>query len=129
MRKRKEKRRRRKSEAEKTVGRVRSQGRGKSTGGFLVMNKNELVSAVADAADLPKKDADAAVTALVEVITQALKEGDKVQLVGFGTFELRKRSARITRNPRTQEPMEVAASVAPVFKAGKILKDAVARKE
>ena len=93
------------------------------------MNKNELVSAVADAADLPKKDADAAITALVEVITQALKEGDKVQLVGFGTFELRKRSARITRNPRTQEPMEVAASVAPVFKAGKILKDAVARKE
>ena len=93
------------------------------------MNKNELVSAVADAADLPKKEADAAVTALVEVITQALKEGDKVQLVGFGTFELRKRSARITRNPRTQEPMELSATVVPVFKAGKILKDAVAHRE
>ena len=93
------------------------------------MNKNELVSAVADAADLPKKDADAAVTALVEVITQALKEGDKVQLVGFGTFELRKRSARIGHNPRTQEPMELAATVVPVFKAGKILKDAVSHRE
>ena len=93
------------------------------------MNKNELVSAVAEVADLPKKDADAAVTALVEVITQALKEGDKVQLVGFGTFELRKRSARVGRNPRTQEPMNVPASVVPVFKPGKILKDTVSHRE
>ena len=93
------------------------------------MNKNELVSAVADAADLSKKDADAAITALVEVITDALKEGEKVQLVGFGTFELRKRSGRIGHNPRTQEPMEIEPSIVPVFKPGKILKDAVARRE
>ena len=92
------------------------------------MNKNELVSAVADAADLSKKDAEAAITALVDVITEALKEGEKVQLVGFGTFELHKRAARTGRNPRTQEPMEIEASVVPVFKAGKILKDAVAHR-
>lgn len=93
------------------------------------MNKNELVSAVADAADISKKDADAAITALVEVITEALKEGEKVQLVGFGTFELRKRSARTGHNPRTQEPMEIGEAIVPVFKAGKILKDAVAHRE
>ena len=92
------------------------------------MNKNELISAVADAADLSKKDAEAAITALVDVITEALKEGEKVQLVGFGTFELHKRAARTGRNPRTQEPMEIEASVVPVFKAGKILKDAVAHR-
>ena len=93
------------------------------------MNKNELVSAVADAADLSKKDAEAAITALVDVITEALREGEKVQLVGFGTFELHKRAARTGRNPRTQEPMEIEASVVPVFKAGKILKDAVTHRE
>ena len=92
------------------------------------MNKNELVSAVAEVADITKKDADAALTAFVEVVTQALKEGEKVQLVGFGTFELRKRGARTANNPQTQEPMEVPASVVPVFKPGKILKDSVARK-
>ena len=92
------------------------------------MNKNELVNAVADAADIAKKDADAAITALVDVITEALREGERVQLVGFGTFELRKRGARTVNNPRTQEPMEVAASVVPVFKAGKILKDAVSHR-
>ena len=92
------------------------------------MNKNELVSAVADAADLSKKDADAAITALVDVITEALKEGEKVQLVGFGTFELRKRSARTGHNPRTQEPMEIGEAIVPVFKAGKILKDAVSHR-
>ena len=92
------------------------------------MNKNELVSAVADAADISKKDADAAITALVDVITEALKEGEKVQLVGFGTFELRKRSARTGHNPRTQEPMEIGETVVPVFKACKILKDAVSHR-
>ena len=92
------------------------------------MNKNELVSAVADAADISKKDADAAITALVDVITEALKEGEKVQLVGFGTFELRKRSARTGHNPRTQEPMEIGEAIVPVFKAGKILKDAVSHR-
>ena len=93
------------------------------------MNKNELVSAMAEAADLSKKDTEAALTAFVDVVTQALKEGEKVQLVGFGSFELRKREARIGHNPRTKEPMDIAASVTPVFKAGKILKDAVAHKE
>ncbi len=92
------------------------------------MNKNELVSAVAEAADLSKKDADAAIMALIDVITEALKEGERVQLVGFGTFELHKRAARTGRNPRTQEPMEIEEAVVPVFKAGKILKDAVVRR-
>lgn len=92
------------------------------------MNKNELVSAIADAADLSKKDAEAALTAFVDVVTEALKDGEKVQLVGFGSFELRKRSGRVVPNPRTQEPMEIAASVAPVFKPGKILKDTVSHR-
>ena len=91
------------------------------------MNKNELVSAVAEAADISKKDADAAVTALVDVITEALREGDKVQLVGFGSFEVRKRGARTGRNPRTKEEITIPAVVVPLFKPGKILKDAVAR--
>jgi len=93
------------------------------------MNKNELVSAMAEAADLSKKDTEAALTAFVDVVTQALKEGEKVQLVGFGSFEVRKREARVGHNPRTKEPMDIAASITPVFKAGKILKDAVAHRE
>ena len=92
------------------------------------MNKNELVSAVADTADISKKDADAAITAFVEVVTQALREGDRVQLVGFGTFEVRKRGARTARNPQTKEPMEIAPTVVPVFKPGKILKDTVSHR-
>ena len=92
------------------------------------MNKTELVNAVADTADLSKKDADAAITALVDVITQALREGERVQLVGFGTFEVRKREARIAHNPHTHEPMEIEATVVPVFKPGKILKDTVAHR-
>ena len=91
------------------------------------MNKNELVIAVADAAALSRKDADAAVTATFDAITAALQEGEKVQLVGFGSFEVKKRNARIARNPRTQEPMQVPATIVPLFKPGKILKDAVAR--
>ena len=91
------------------------------------MNKNELVIAVADAAAISRKDADAAITAMVDAITAALQEGEKVQLVGFGSFEVKKRNARIARNPQTQEPMEVPATIVPVFKPGKILKDAVAR--
>ena len=91
------------------------------------MNKNELVIAVADAAAISRKDADAAITAALDAITAALQEGEKVQLVGFGSFEVKKRNARIARNPRTQEPMEVPATIVPVFKPGKILKDAVAR--
>ncbi len=91
------------------------------------MNKNELVNAVAESAELTKKDAEAAVTAMVDAITAALQEGDKVQLVGFGSFEVKKRSARMGRNPRTKEEMEIPASVVPLFKPGKILKDAVSR--
>ena len=91
------------------------------------MNKNELVNAVADAADLSRKDADAAVTAMVDAITAALQEGDKVQLVGFGSFEVKRRGARTGRNPRTKEEIEIPAAIVPLFKPGKILKEAVSR--
>ena len=91
------------------------------------MNKAELINAVAASADCSKKDAEAVITAALDTITAALKEGDKVQLVGFGSFEVRKRAARIGRNPKTKESIEIPASVVPVFKAGKALKDAVAK--
>ena len=91
------------------------------------MNKAELINAVAAAADVSKKDAEAVITAAVDTITAALKEGEKVQLVGFGSFEVKKRAARIGRNPKTKESIEIPASVVPVFKAGKALKDAVAK--
>ena len=90
------------------------------------MNKAELINAVAAAADVSKKDAEAVITAAVETITAALKEGEKVQLVGFGSFEVKKRAARTGRNPKTKEAIEIPASAVPVFKAGKALKDAVA---
>ena len=89
------------------------------------MNKAELIAAAAEKAELSKKDTEAAVNAVVEVITKALKKGDKVQLVGFGSFETRKRAARVGRNPRTKETIKIAASKVPTFKAGKALKDAV----
>lgn len=91
------------------------------------MTKNELIAAVAEAAELTKKDAEKAVTATVDAITKALADGDKVSLVGFGTFEARKRPARTGRNPRTKETIEIPASTVPAFKAGKALKDAVAK--
>jgi DNA-binding protein HU-beta len=91
------------------------------------MNKAELINAVATAADVSKKDADAVISATFNAITDALKEGDKVQLVGFGSFEVKKRAARIGRNPQTKEPVEIPESTVPVFKAGKALKDAVAK--
>ena len=91
------------------------------------MNKTELINAVADKTELPKKDAEAAITAAVEAITGALIEGEKVQLVGFGSFEVKKRAARIGRNPKTKESIEIPASVVPVFKAGKALKDSVSK--
>ena len=91
------------------------------------MNKAELIAAVAAAAEISKKDAETAVTATLDTITTALKEGDKVQLVGFGSFEVKKRAARIGRNPKTKESIEIPASVVPVFKAGKALKDTVAK--
>ena len=90
------------------------------------MNKTELIAAVAEKTDLSKKDADAAVSAVLGAITDALKAGDKIQLVGFGTFEVRNRAAKQGRNPRTCETMTVPASKVPAFKAGKALKDAVA---
>ncbi len=89
------------------------------------MNKTELVDAIAKSAGLTKKDAEAALKAFTEAVTKALKKGDKVQLVGFGTFEVTKRAAREGRNPQTGKPMKIKASKAPKFKAGKALKDAV----
>lgn len=91
------------------------------------MNKTELINAVAEQAALSKKDSEAAVNAALEVITAALKDGDKVQLVGFGSFEVKKREARVGRNPRTKEAIDIPASKVPVFKPGKALKDAVAQ--
>ncbi len=91
------------------------------------MNKAELINAVAASADVSKKDAEAVISATLDTITEALKQGDKVQLVGFGSFEVKKRAARIGRNPRTKEEIEIPATVLPVFKAGKLLKDTVAR--
>lgn len=91
------------------------------------MNKAELINAVAASAEVSKKDAEAVITATLDAITAALKEGEKVQLVGFGSFELKPRAARIGRNPKTKEAIEIPASVMPVFKAGKALKDAVAK--
>ena len=91
------------------------------------MNKAELINAGAEAADVSKKDAEAVITATVEAITAALQEGEKVQLVGFGSFEVKKRAARVGRNPKTKEAIEIPASAVPTFKAGKALKDAVAR--
>ena len=91
------------------------------------MNKAELINAVAAATEFSKKDAEAAVTATLEAITAALKDGDKVQLVGFGSFEVKKRAARIGRNPKTNATIEIPASTVPVFKAGKALTDAVTK--
>ena len=91
------------------------------------MNKSELVAAVQKATELKKKDAEAAVVAFVNTVKGALKKGEKVQLIGFGTFESKERPARVARNPRTGEQISIEASKAPVFKAGKALKDAVAK--
>jgi DNA-binding protein HU-beta len=92
------------------------------------MNKGELVDAIAKQTGLSKKDADAAVKALTDSITKALKKKDKVQLVGFGTFETVKRAARNGKNPQTGATIKIPASVAPKFKAGKALRDAVNKK-
>ena len=89
------------------------------------MNKSELIAAVAQSAELSKKDAEAAVAAVTETITKSLCEGDKVQLVGFGTFEVRTRDARTGKNPRTGEVIEIAATKVAAFKAGKALKEVV----
>ncbi len=89
------------------------------------MNKTDLVNAVSEDTGLTKKEAEKAVASVIDTITAALKDGEKVQLVGFGTFEVRNRAAKQGHNPRTGEPMIVPASKLPAFKAGKALKDAV----
>ena len=89
------------------------------------MNKTELVAAVAEQAGLSRKDAEAAVKAFTDVVADALKNGDKIQLVGFGTFEVSERAAREGRNPKTGESMKNEACKTPKFKAGKALKDLV----
>ena len=89
------------------------------------MNKTELVAAVAEQGEVSKKDAEKVLKAFVDVVTEELKKGEKVQLVGFGTFEVSERAAREGRNPQTGATMEIKASKAPKFKAGKALKDLV----
>ena len=89
------------------------------------MNKNEFVAAIAEKSGLTKKDAEAALNAYTAVVTDALKAGDSVQLIGFGTFEVRERAARTGRNPHIGETIEIAAAKAPAFKPGKALKDAI----
>ena len=91
------------------------------------MNKAELINAAALKADVSKKDAEAVITAALDAITEALAESEKVQLVGFGSFEVKKRAARLGRNPKTKEAIEIPASVVPTFKTGKALKDAVSK--
>lgn len=89
------------------------------------MNKTELIQAVTEKADVSKKEATKIVEATFESITEALQNGEKIQLIGFGTFEVRERAARKGRNPRTKEDIEIPASKVPAFKPGKALKDAV----
>ena len=89
------------------------------------MNKTELVAAMAERAEISKKDAEAALKAFTDVVAEELKKGEKIQLVGFGTFEVSERAARTGRNPQTGAEMKIAASKAPKFKAGKALKDSV----
>ena len=90
------------------------------------MNKAELINAVAAAAEVSKKDAEAVLTATLDASPTPCKEGDKVQLVGFGSFEVKTRAARVGRNPKTGKEIEIPQAKTPVFKAGKALKDAVA---
>ena len=89
------------------------------------MTKAEMIVAVAEKAGMTKKDAEKAVSAVLETVTETLKKGDKVSLTGFGSFEVRTRAAHAGINPKTKAPITIAASKAPVFKAGKALKDAV----
>ncbi|MDY6011862.1 HU family DNA-binding protein [Clostridium sp.] len=89
------------------------------------MNKSELITTMSEKSNLTKKDAEAALKAFVESVEEALENGEKVQLVGFGTFETRERAAREGRNPRTKETIQIPASTVPVFKAGKDFKEKV----
>ncbi len=92
------------------------------------MNKTELVASVAERSGLSKKDSEKAVAAVIDSIVGAVKKADKVQLIGFGTFELRSRNARTGRDPRTNRPIRIPACKVPAFKAGKTFKEAVARR-
>lgn len=92
------------------------------------MNKAELVTAISERTELSKKDSEKALKAFIDVVTEELKKGEKIQLVGFGTFEVSERAAREGRNPQTGDPMKIDASRAPKFKAGKALKDMVNEK-
>ena len=89
------------------------------------MNKQELISAAAEKTGFSKKDTEATVTAVLETIISALEDNEKVQLVGFGSFEVKERAERTGRNPKTNEPIVIPAGKMPVFKAGKVLKDAI----
>ena len=89
------------------------------------MNKTELIAAVAEKAEISKKDSEKALKAFIDVVTDELKNGEKIQLVGFGTFEVSERAARVGRNPQTGKTMKIEACKAPKFKAGKALKDAI----
>ncbi len=91
------------------------------------MNKAELISSVAEQAELSKKDSEKAVNAVLDTIGRAIGQGERVQLVGFGTFEIRERAARKGRNPQTGEEIDIAAARVPVFKAGKTLREVVAK--
>ena len=91
------------------------------------MNKTELINTVAERSGVTKKDAEKVISATIDAITAALAAGDKVQLTGFGSFETKERAARVGRNPRTGEATEIPAACVPVFKAGKALKDSVAK--
>ena len=93
--------------------------------GETTMNKTELIAAMAETSGLSKKDCDAALAAFITTVGTALKSGEKVQLIGFGSFEVKERAARTGRNPRTKETVEIPASKAPVFKAGQAFKDAI----
>lgn len=89
------------------------------------MNKSELIEAIAASADIPKAAATRALDAMVDTVTDSLKNGDSVSLVGFGTFTVKERAARTGRNPQTGQPIEISAAKVPSFKAGKALKDSV----
>ncbi len=91
------------------------------------MNKTELIAAISEKTGMTKKDAEKALLAVVDTITETVVKGDKVTLVGFGSFETKTRDARMGRNPKTKETIEIPATRVPVFKAGKALKDAVAK--
>lgn len=92
------------------------------------MNKTELIAAIADKTELSKKDSEKALKAFIEVVSEELKKGEKIQLVGFGTFEVTDRAARTGKNPQTGKAIKIPASKAPKFKAGKALKDTVNKK-